>query len=178
MTTSDKINLLLGTCGVEIANRAADYVRIWRTSFRADTHRYPDLNFAFLKADNVEDLLVNLITKDLNGGPLSAWLKESDDAFAKSIKQPGAKNHAITLDFYVDMFELELIVSRHVLSLESGASKKLDKITTYPVSVKFVPPPPPLDIPIPPRSSEQYMASSDLIRRLHEKNLVGWGACL
>lgn len=178
MTTSDKINLLLGTCGVEIANRAADYVRVWRKSFRAKTHRHPDLDFAFLNADNVEDLLVNLITKDLNGGPLSAWLKESDEAFAKSIKQPGAINHAITLDFYVDMFELELFVSRHVISMESSASKKVDRITTLPVSVKFVPPPPPLDIPTPPGSSEQYRASSDLIRRLHEKNLVGWGACL
>src|SRR5882724_1482246 len=176
MTTSDKINLLLGTCGVEIANRAADYVRVWRKSFRADTHRHPDLNFSFLKADNVEDLLVNLITKDLNGGPLSGWLKESDDAYAKSVKHPGATNHAVTLDFYVDMFALELIVSRH--SVEIGASKKITKVVTHPISVKFAPPPPPLDIPVPSRSSEQYMASSDLIRRLHEKNLVGWGACL
>jgi hypothetical protein len=178
MTTSDKINLLLGTCGVEIANRAADYVRVWRRSFRADKDRHPELNFAFLKADNVEDLLVNLITKDLNGGLLSAWLKESDDAYAKSIKRPGATSHAVTLDFYVDMFALELIVSRHEFSTELGASKKVAKVTTHPISVKFVPPPPPLDIPAPPRLSEQYMASSDLIRRLHEKNLVGWGACL
>lgn len=178
MTTSDKINLLLGTCGVEYANRAADYVRVWRKSFRADTHRHPDFNFAFLKADNVEDLLVNLITKDLNGGPLSAWLKESDSAHAKTIGLKTAINHAITLDFYVDMFALELIVSRHEFSVERGASKKVVKVTSYPISVRFAPPPPPLNIPVPPRLSEQYLASSDLIRRLHEKNLVGWGHCL
>jgi hypothetical protein len=178
MTTSDKINLLLGTCGVEIANRAADYVRVWRRSFRTYPDSHPDLKFAFLKADNVEDLLVNLITKDLNGGPLSAWLKESDDAHAKTIGYPGALNHAITLDFYVDMFALELIVSRHEYSVAQGASKKVVKVTTHPISVKFAPPPPPFDYPIPPRYSENYLASSDLIRRLHEKNLVGWGACL
>jgi hypothetical protein len=178
MTTSDKINLLLGTCGVEIANRAADYVRIWRKSFRIDSGSYPDLDFAFLKANNVEDFLVDLITKDLNGGPLSAWLKESDDAHAKKIKHPGATNHSITLDFYVDMFALELIVSRHEFSIETGASKKITKITTHPISVKFAHPPPLLDIPLLPRQSEQYIASSDLIRRLHEKNLIGWGTCL
>jgi hypothetical protein len=177
-TTSDKINLLLGTCGVEIANRAADYVRAWRRSFRNNIDRHPDLDFAFLKVDNVEDLLVDLITKDLNGGPLSAWLKESDDAHAKTIGYPGALNHAITLDFYVDMFALELIVSRHEYSVAQGASKKVVKVTTHPISVKFAPPPPPFDYPIPPRYSENYLASSDLIRRLHEKNLVGWGACL
>jgi hypothetical protein len=177
MTNGDKINLLLGTCGVEYANRAAEYVRVWRNCFRADTQHHPDLNFAFLKAGTVEDLLINLITKDLNGGPLSAWLKESDSAYAKTIGRKTATNHSITLDFYVDMFALELVVSRHEFSAELGASKKAVKVTTHPISIKFAPPPPPLNIPVPPRYSENYMASSDLIRRLHEKNLVGWGHC-
>jgi hypothetical protein len=168
MTTSDKINLLLGTCGVEVANSAAAYVDVWRRSFRSSSDRRPGLKFAFLQADTVEDLLVDLITKDLGGGPLSAWLKDSNDGFVSKI--PVAMDYAITLDFYVDMFSLELRVSRRFLSTERSKSDS--------VTVRFAPPPPPLDIPLPPRLSEQYIASSDLIRRLNEKNLVGWGACL
>jgi hypothetical protein len=149
-------------------------VRVWRRSSRNSNERHPGLKFAFLEADNVEDLLVNLITEDLNGGALSTWLKESDDALSKKIKRPEATNHTITLDFYVDMFGLELRVSRNVLSIETS----LQRSKSDSISVKFVAPPPPLDIPPPPRLSEQYIASLDLIRRLHEKNLVGWGRCL
>jgi hypothetical protein len=171
MTIDDKINLLLGTCGVEMANRAAEYVRVWRRSWRNDTNRYPELGFAFLRADNVQDLLVDLITKDLNGGPLSDWLNQAR-------REGTGPNHTITLDFYVDIFALELIVSRHEFSREIGDPKKTVKVTSHPISVKFAPPAPPLEIPQPPRLSQQYTASSDLIRRLHEKNIIGWGTCL
>ncbi len=178
MTIDDKINLLLGTCGVEVANRAAEYVRVWRRSFRADTEKYPRLKFAFLDADNVRDLLVNLITVDLNGGALSDWLKQADNARAKKLKLPKVTNHTITLDFHVDAFALELIVSRHEFQIDIGLPKKVATVTTHPITVRFAPPPPPLDVPLPPRMSQQYIASTDLIRRLHENNLVGWGACL
>jgi hypothetical protein len=173
MTTSDKINLLLGTCGVEIANRAADYVKLWRKSFRYRPEPDPDFNFAFLQAENVEDLLVNLITKDLNGGALSAWLKEADAALAKKLKRQSATNHAIAVDFCVDGFSLDLKVSRNVLSIETS----LERTTSDTISVRFAAPPPPYH-PLPPRMSDIYIESSQLIRRLNERNLIGWGACL
>lgn len=45
MTDDDKINLLLGVCGVEIANRAAEHVRVW------------------LKVPGVKTLLSDLVTR-------------------------------------------------------------------------------------------------------------------
>lgn len=197
MTVDDKVNLLLGVCGVEVANRAAEYVKVWRRSACAHRTTHPT-DFAFLRADNVKDLIVDLITKDLDGGPLDAWLKEADKALADKISgdpvgsirtlvfaEPpsdefsldltgGIKNHTVTLDFFVDEFSLELIVSRNTVPVQT----KLKRVLSDAIAVRFAPPPPPLDISIPPRLSQSYAAPSHLIRRLDEKNLIGWGQCL
>jgi len=168
MTIDDKVNLLLGSCGVEIANRAAEYVRVWRRSVRDSSPRYAHLKFAFLEANTVPDLILNLIMKDLNGGALTAWLRQAEMASK-------TKNHTVTLDFYVDAFALELIVSRNEFNTDIGGRNA--KVTTHPISVKFMPSTESLDA-LPHKKSDEYEASSDLIRRLHEKNLVGWGRCL
>jgi hypothetical protein len=158
MTVDDKLNLFLGVCGVEIANRAAEHVRVWRRLVRYS----PDSNhpFAFTKAKTVKDFFVDLITKDMNGGPLDVWLE----------KAPGPKaaiRHRITLDFFIDEFTFTIVVSRFVGS-------KADTI-----EVTFLQPPPggEHDYAYGGRD-EGYEAGSKLIRRLDAKNIRGWGTCL
>lgn len=175
MSIDDKVVLLLSVCGVEVASRAAEYVSVWQRSLKSNSTPTEGCNFAFLEATSIRSLIVDLVTKDLNGGPLSQWLAESDRALGKSIGRETALNHTVTLDFYVDAFALELIVTRNQYVVEAG---KIIGLKSHPISVKFSPPPPPLGILTPPRLSETFAAPSDLIRRLHEKNIVGWGACL
>lgn len=174
MTTEDKINLFLGVCGVEIANRAAEHVRVWRRLIR--TSLPADPKFAFQRATNVQDFFVDLITKDLNGGALSVWLKEADDASIAEMKSRGGpshlvgKDHAVTLDFYVDEFSLTLIVSRY-------AGKQQSTADIMKVSFGQAPPGEEHEYKIPPQD-QSYRARSHLIRRLTEENLRGWGTCL
>src|SRR6266566_8423508 len=97
MTLDDKINLFLGACGVEVANRAAEHVRIWRRLIRMTGKS--EHKFAFLRSKTVRDFFFDLITKDLNGGPLDAWLKEADDAYDSIPGATAVPRHRITLDF-------------------------------------------------------------------------------
>lgn len=172
MTRDDKINLLLGVCGVEVANRAAEYVRIWRRTIRTGGEAYPHLDFAFLGARDVSDLIFNLITIDLNGGPLDQWLAQAAIPGAKA-----AKTHSITVDFYIDEFSMELVVSRNEFTVAQPGTKSGIKITSRPIVVKFLPPPPSAKVQMP-ISDKSFRAPSRLIRRLDAANIRGWGTCL
>jgi hypothetical protein len=179
MTVDDKINLFLGVCGVEVANRAADHVRIWRRLDRADNAEQSPHNFAFLKAKTVRDFIVDLIVEDMrDGGPLDVWLKEADAALAVAIKSDRnhVPNHRMSLDFYVDQFSLTLNVSRFV-TLQDSALSELRQSHADSIEVRFVYPPSLAEQVSAQRSSE-YLATSQLIRRLSEENLRGWGECL
>jgi hypothetical protein len=176
MTVDDKINLMLGVCGVEVANRAAEHVRIWRRLVRMTSKSAH--KFAFLQSATVRDFFFDLITKDLNGGALDAWLKEADDAYDRIPDLKAAPRHKVTLDFYVDEFSLTLTVSRFI-SDYSHLSSTLRQSSADTIAVGFMQ-------PIPygeheyqkPREKAGYRAPSQLIRRLHADNLRGWGTCL
>ena len=171
MTADDKINLLLGVCGVEVAKRAAEHVRVWRRLIRYDNAQN-DYRFAFTQAKTVKDFFIGLITEDLNGGSLDAWLKETSDDFDQ-LQGHGVRSKSdITLDFYVDEFRLTLAVSRHRLYAD-------DRTEADTINVDFWQPPPDADKEYVHGIRDQgYKAGSALIRRLHEKNLRGWGTCL
>jgi hypothetical protein len=175
-TVDDKINLLLGVCGVEIANRAAEHVRVWRRLIRwggESAHK-----FAFLQSKTVRDFFFDLITKDLNGGALEAWLKEADDAYDAIPDLKAAPRHQITLDFYVDEFSLILTVSRFISDF-SHISPTLRQSSADMIAVEFTQPIPSVEHEFQqPREKAGYRAPSQLIRRLHADNLRGWGACL
>jgi hypothetical protein len=175
-TVDDKINLLMGVCGVEVANRAADHVRIWRRLLR--WLEKSEHNFAFLRSETIRDFFFDLITKDLNGGALDAWLKEADDAYDRVPGLTAAPRHRITLDFYVDEFSLTLAVSRFVSDF-SHLSPTLRQSSADTIEVKFIQPPPGAEHGFEqPRREQGYLAPSQLIRRLHADNLRGWGTCL
>jgi hypothetical protein len=158
MTVDDKINLLLGVCGVEVANRAAEHVRVWRRLIRMS--KTPAHEFAFLQSETVRDFFFDLITKDLNGGGLDVWLA-------------AGYGHEITLDFYVDEFEFKIVVSRISPSADAAGGHSAEVI-----KVHFMQPPP-YDPPFEqPRKDAGYRAPSKLIRRLDARNLRGWGTCL
>ncbi len=165
MTTDDKINLLLGVCGVEVANRAAEHVRVWRQLIRITSHT--DDPFAFTKSTTVKDFFVDLITKDLNGGALDAWLKEE-----------GTQKGEVVLDFYVDQGVLTLVVSR-LVHFADPERPDFKKTATESLETRFIPPPPygETDFILGFRQ-RGYKAGSQLIRRLDAKNLRGWGTCL
>ena len=163
MTVDDKINLFLGVCGVETANRAAEHVRIWRDLIRISDPN--DKRFAFLQSNTVRDFFFDLITKDLNGGPLDTWLKEA-----------GSKKHEITLDFYIDEFSFTIVVSRYNFSVSAPDIRQSDTDT---IEVRFIQPVPSAKYPfLQPRKEQGYGAPSRLIRRLDAKNIRGWGTCL
>jgi len=167
MTDDDKVNLLLGVCGVEIANRAAEHVRVWRRLARFGSTEYDD-RFAFTRAKNVKDFIVGLITQDLNGGALDAWLKETGDVFDRS----AAVRHQMTLDFYVDDFQLTLAVSRNRVYPQ-------ERTEADSIKIQFMQPPPdPEHGYVHGLRKLGYKAGSVLIRRLDAENIRGWGACL
>jgi hypothetical protein len=173
MTVDDKINLFLGVCGVEIANRAAEHVRIWRRLVRFSDPN--DNRFAFLQANTVRDFFLDLVTKDLNGGPLDAWLKEADDEYDRYQGAKAAPRHRITLDFYVDEFQFTLVVSRFIS--EIFPSKRQSHGDT--IEVTFGQPAPGGKHKYqPPQRDDGFAAGSKLIRRLDAKNIRGWGRCL
>jgi hypothetical protein len=164
MTVDDKVNLLLGVCGVEVANRAAEHVRIWRRLVRFSDPN--DRRFAFLQANTVRDFFFDLITKDLNGGPLDVWLNEA-----------GSKNHEITLDFYIDEFSFTIVVSRY--SFHRQGALDLRQSDTDTIEVRFIQPvPSATNRFLQPRTEQGYHAPSKLIRRLDAENIRGWGQCL
>jgi hypothetical protein len=166
MTVDDKINLLLGVCGVETANRAAEHVRIWRRLVRLSDPN--DKRFAFLQANTVRDFFIDLITKDLSGGPLDAWLEEAN-----------VENPNITLDFYIDEFYFTIAVSRHIRLDDNEQRPTLHQSRGDTIEVRFIQPVPSANDPfLQPRKEQGYRAPSGLIRRLDAKNLRGWGQCL
>ncbi|MGY3120361.1 hypothetical protein ACVWXQ_004298 [Bradyrhizobium sp. S3.14.4] len=171
MTADDKINLLLGVCGVEIANRAAESVRVWQRLVRADSST-GDKRFAITRARSVKDFFVGLITKDLNGGALDTWLRETGDAFDRVKGMKVAVRHHIMLDLYVDEFELTFVVSRNRIHTN-------DRTEADTISVRFLQPPPGAESEfVYGLRSKGYKAGSKLIRRLDDENIRGWGACL
>lgn len=173
MTADDKINLLLGVCGVEVANRAADHVRIWNRLIRFSNPK--DQRFAFQRATSVKDFILDLITKDLNGGPLDQWLKEADDKYDRQQNTRGAQRHKITLDFYVDEFSFTLVVSRFVSAIFADVRESSGDT----IEITFAQPAPGDEHEFVYGQREKgYKAGSRLIRRLDAKNLVGWGTCL
>jgi hypothetical protein len=177
MTVDDKINLMLGVCGVEVANRAAEHVRVWRRLVRRSGKS--EHKFAFLKSKTVRDFFFDLITKDLNDGALDAWLKEADDALREAVKSPTITNHTITLDFYVDEFSFTVAVSRFVQLLHPDRFPTLHQSSADTIEVTFVQPAPGGEhVWQTPRREKGYRAPSRLIRRLDARNLRGWGTCL
>ena len=177
MTVDDKINLMLGVCGVEVANRAPEHVRVWRRLVRITT-RSAAHEFAFLQSATVRDFFFDLITKDLNGGPLDAWLKEADDALAKVSGQPTIKNHEIALDFYVDEFSFKIAVSRFSVEVDPARFPSLQQSSADTIEVRFLQPLPYGEHEYQMPRLDGYRATSQLIRRLRADNLVGWGTCL
>jgi hypothetical protein len=182
MTVDDKINLLLGVCGVETANRAADHVRIWRRLVRLSDGS--DKRFAFLQAKTVRDFFFDLITKDLSGGPLDAWLSQADAALETQRKSAG-KNHSVTLDFYVDEFSFEIAVSRYIYVNDRKTWPTLRQSSSDTITLRFIQPAPggravgqPDYNFEQPRKETGYRAPSRLIRRLDAENIRGWGTCL
>lgn len=176
-TVDDKINLLLGVCGVEVANRAAEHVRVWRRLVRIPSES--PHKFAFLQSETVRDFFFDLITKDLNGGALDAWLREADDAWRRVSGSPTGINHAITLDFYVDEFSFTIAVSRFALRVDTDRFPMLRQSSADTIEVSFGQPMPYGEHEYQsPRREEGYRAPSQLIRRLHADNLRGWGTCL
>lgn len=162
MTDDDKINLLLGVCGVEVAKRAAEHVRVWRKLVRFDNATGDD-RFAFTRSQNVKDFFVGLIREDLNGGALDAWLKETGDEFDHVKGGKAAIRHEMTLDFYVDEFNLTLAVSRHRVYPH-------ERTNADTIEVRFIQM---LDDGFVPRKP-----GSQLIRRLDADTIRGWGTCL
>lgn len=176
MTLDDKITLFLSVCGVEVANRAADHVKIWKRLIRIGND---DRDFAFLRAGSVRDLINDLITKDLNGGALDQWLKEADDAYDRQMSTTHGGNHRITLDFYVDGFTFNLVISRYAYLNDLDHLPNLKQSAADTFEVRFIQPPPGGEIPFQMfRAQQGYLAPSSLIRRLDAKNLRGWGTCL
>jgi hypothetical protein len=176
-TIDDKLNLLLGVCGVEVANRAAEHVRVWRRLVRGSGKS--EHKFAFLKSKTVRDFFFDLITKDLNGGALDAWLTEADDALREAVKSPTITNHTITLDFYVDEFSFTVAVSRFVQVTHPDRFPTLRQSSADTIEVTFVQPVPGGEHEWQmPRREQGYRAPSRLIRRLDARNLRGWGTCL
>jgi hypothetical protein len=169
-TVDDKISLLLGVCGVEIANRAAEHVRVWRGLIRMAEKpehewtrkrgRIDTDKFAFLKSATIRDFFLDLITKDLNGGPLDAWLT-------------AASGHEITLDFHVDDVALTIAVSRISSSPIERAYGPRSALVT---EVHFMQPGGEHEYEKARR--ECYRAPSHLLRRLSADNIRGWGTCL
>ncbi len=173
MTADDKINLLLGVCGVEVANRAADHVRIWNRLIRFSNPK--DQRFAFQRATSVKEFIVDLITKDLNGGPLDQWLKEADDKYDRQQNASDVLKHKITLDFYVDEFSFTLVVSRFVSAMFADVRESSGNV----IEIRFGQPVPGGEHEFVYGEREKgYKAGSRLIRRLDAKNLIGWGTCL
>jgi hypothetical protein len=173
MTVDDKINLFLGVCGVEIANRAAEHVRIWRRLIRMSDPN--DKRFAFLNANTVRDFFFDLTTKDLNGGALDAWLKEADDEYDRYKGAKAVPRYRITLDFYVDEFSFTLVVSRFISEIFPTTRQSRGDT----IEVTFGQPAPGGEHDY--RSSQRgegFEAGSRLIRRLDAKNIRGWGTCL
>ncbi len=170
MTADDKVNLLLGICGVEVASRSAEHVRIWRRLKRYGSKTNDA--FAFTKSESVKDFFVDLITKDLNGGPLDVWLKETDVEFDRQQGARASPRHQITLDFYVDEFKFTIVVSRN--RIYPNQRSEADT-----VEVTFFQPMPSLELEFVHGLREHgYKAGSKLIRRLDAQNLRGWGTCL
>lgn len=173
MTTDDKINLLLGVCGVGIANRAAEHVRVWRQLIISTD----DDRFAFTRAKTVKDFFVGLITEDLNGGALDVWLKESDDSFDRYKQLKAHPRHEMTLDFYVDAFWLTLVVSRTILDQEANPKVALERARTESIKTRAIAT---FELFSESRDlhDKGYKAGSQLIRRLNAENIRGWGTCL
>lgn len=172
MTADDKINLLLGVCGVELAIRSAEHVRLWRRLIRFDGAMKDD-RFAFTRAQNVKDFFVGLITEDLNGGALDLWLKESDDSFDRFKELKAHPRHQMVLDFYVDAFGLTLTVSRTILDAKDDPAVALRRAKTESVEVRFS-----QTAPDPENPPSPYKPGAKLIRRLDADTIRGWGACL
>jgi hypothetical protein len=175
MSVEDKLNLFLGTCAVEVANRAAEHVRVWNRLVGSGDANH---KFAFARAKTVQNFFVDLITKDLNGGPLDVWLKEADDAYDRVPGLKAAPRHTITLDFYVDEFSFTIAVSRFISDF-SHLDPTLRQSSGDTIEVTFVQPVPGGKHKYqPPRRDHGYSAGSRLIRRLNANNLRGWGTCL
>ncbi|QUS39050.1 hypothetical protein RPMA_09555 [Tardiphaga alba] len=158
MSIDDKVTLLISVCGVEVASRAAEHAKIWDRLIRLDSTK--DARFAFAGAQSLKEFFVLITTKDLAaGGPLSDWLQ--------------AGSHEITIDFYVDEFEVKIFVSKSLYSASTA--------TTDTIEVRFIQPPPggvPNHEFIHGQRSIGFRAGSRLIRRLNAHNLIGWGTCL
>jgi hypothetical protein len=165
MTPDDKVNLLLGVCAVETATRAAEHVRIWRRLIRFDNAAGDD-RFAFTRAKTIKDFFVGLITEDLNGGALDKWLRETGDEFDRMQGAGAAIRHELTLDFYVDQFEMTLVVARNRVYPHQRTEADTIKI-------RFVQPVPDAENEFVPRRP-----GAKLIRRLDADTIRGWGACL
>jgi hypothetical protein len=166
MTSDDMVNLFIGVCGVEVANRAAEHVRRWRRATRIpfgtnQIKRVPVNTFALVKSRTIVDFFRDLIVKDLNGGPLDAWLNEGTA-------------HDITLDFYIDTFSLSLAVSRVTSNLIEAA---YGPVAEAHIDVVFKAARGE-DEHQTSRKKPEYRATSQLIRRLSADNLRGWGTCL
>lgn len=170
MTVDDKINLLLGSCGVEVAKRATDHVRVWRRLERSGSKN--DDPFAFTKSATVKDFFVDLITKDLNGGPLDAWLKETSDEFDREQGRRALPRHHITLDFFIDEFKFTILVARNRVYPNQRTEADSIEVTF------FQPMPTPALGFISGLRDQGYKAGSKLIRRLDAQNIRGWGTCL
>jgi hypothetical protein len=151
LTTSDKINLLLGALGVSTANRAADQVRTWRRLTADDvTRKNTDQEFALFRAKTLPEFLSKLIGDISSGGPLDTWLQAGSD-------------HEITLDFLVDEFEFVFRASRLSTSpIARAAGQNVEQI----------------EITFGQRRSKTGQARSQLIRRLPGESLRGWSTCL
>ncbi|OSI86706.1 hypothetical protein BSZ16_19570 [Bradyrhizobium canariense] len=156
---------------METANKAADCVRVWRRLVRID-NASSDKRFAFTQARTVTDFFVGLITKDLNGGALDTWLKETGNEFDRAKGMKAAVRHQITLDIYVDEFEMIFVVSRNRV-------RSNDRTEADTISVRFVQPAPDAENEfVYGLRSKDYKAGSKLIRRLDGENIRGWGTCL
>jgi hypothetical protein len=176
MNADDKINLLLGVCGVEVAKRATDHVRVWRQLVRSDNSADDD-RFAFTRAKTIKDFFIGLITQDLNGGALDVWLTETGDAFDRFEQLKASPRHKIVLDFYVDAFGLTITVSRIILDQQDDAALALKRAKIESIEVGFNQT---FETFVESRKlqSKEYKAGSQLIRRLSAENLRGWGTCL
>jgi hypothetical protein len=147
MTTDDKINLLLGSLGVSIANRAADHVRIWRGLIPDDVRRKnTDQEFALFHSKTLSEFLSKLVADISSGGPLDKWLQAGSD-------------HEFSLDFYVDEFSFAFRASR---------------ISTSPIALAARAELQQIEIVFEQRTSETEEARSQLIRRLPGSSFRGW----
>jgi hypothetical protein len=174
MNADDCINLLLGVCGTEQASHSAEHVRAWRRMIRApgktEPRNVPIDDFAFPKSAHARDLVFDLIARDLNGGPLDAWLTRGPE-------------HEITLDFHVNEFALTVAVSRTApldspIELAKQEGRKGPPFAAV-IEARFAKPKRGAeDEYLAPRTKHGYLATSQLIRRLNAHNLRGWGTCL